>query len=269
MRPRRPPVRADIARLDLAVRRRSIIGYAAGMAVYTLVVVALYPQFKDSASLNNLTKGGSAAAALFGVTGSLTSPGGWLDANIYENFFPLVMLLLTIGYGAACIAGQDEDGTLALVAVLPRQRRTLIVEKTAAMVVQGLLVGAAVAVCVLIGRGAGLALRPVHVISTSFAVVVMGVDFGVLTAAVGSFTGRRGTALGAGTAIAAASYLVSSLAPVVSWIHPARYASLFYWSVGNDQIANGVGIAGYGILLCAGLAGVTAAVFGFRRLDLH
>ena len=27
------------------------------------------------------------------------------------NFFPLVMLLLTIGHGAACLAGQDEDSS--------------------------------------------------------------------------------------------------------------------------------------------------------------
>jgi ABC-2 type transport system permease protein len=29
------------------------------------------------------------------------------------------VLLLTIGYGAACLAGQDEEGTLALIATLP------------------------------------------------------------------------------------------------------------------------------------------------------
>jgi beta-exotoxin I transport system permease protein len=103
---------ADITRLELRLRRRSAIGYAPGMALYTLVVVALYPAFKNSASLNSLS--GSTAAALFGVTGPLTSPGGWLNGNIYGNFFPLIMLLLTIGYGAACLAGQDEDGTLAL-----------------------------------------------------------------------------------------------------------------------------------------------------------
>ena len=108
---------ADITRLELRLRRRSAIGYAAGMALYTLVVVALYPSFKNSTSLNSLS--GSTAASLFGVTGPLTSPGGWLNGNIYGNFFPLIMLLLTIGYGAACLAGQDEDGTLALMAALP------------------------------------------------------------------------------------------------------------------------------------------------------
>ena len=65
---------ADIARLDLRLRRRSLIGYALGMAVYALIVVALYPSFKDDTSLNKLTENGNTVAALFGATGSLTTP---------------------------------------------------------------------------------------------------------------------------------------------------------------------------------------------------
>ena len=57
---------AAATRLELRLRRRPMTGYAAGMALYTLVVVALYPSFKNSASLNRLS--GSTAAALFGVT---------------------------------------------------------------------------------------------------------------------------------------------------------------------------------------------------------
>src|SRR5690242_655797 len=102
----------DVTRLDLSGRRRSLAGYTAGMAVYTLVVVALYPAFKDSTSLDSLVKNDATAAALFGVTGSISTSGGWLNANIYANFLPLIMLLLTVGYGAAAIAGQHEDGTL-------------------------------------------------------------------------------------------------------------------------------------------------------------
>ena len=110
---------ADITRLELRLRRRSAIGYAAGMTLYTLVVVALYPSFKNSTSLNSLS--GSTAAALFGVTGPLTSPGGWLNGNIYGNFFPLIMLLLTIGYGAACLAG--------LNAAIPGRRQAVGTER--------------------------------------------------------------------------------------------------------------------------------------------
>src|SRR6516165_5383431 len=176
---RRCRMLADITRLELRLRRRSTIGYAAGMALYTLVVVALYPSFKNSTSLDSLS--GSTAAALFGVTGPLTSPGGWLNGNIYGNFFPLIMLLLTIGYGAAALAGQDEDGTLALVAALPVRRRTILLQKAGAMAVQALALATAVAICVIIGRGFQLAITAAHAIEISTAVILMGLDFGLVT----------------------------------------------------------------------------------------
>ncbi len=49
-------MRTEIARLDLSLRRRSVIGYSLGMAVYMLVVVALYPAFKDSTSLDKFVQ---------------------------------------------------------------------------------------------------------------------------------------------------------------------------------------------------------------------
>jgi ABC-2 type transport system permease protein len=258
---------ADVTRLDLRLRRRSTIGYAAGMALYTLVVVALYPSFKNSTSLNSLS--GSTAAALFGVTGPLTSPGGWLNGNIYGNFFPLIMLLLTIGYGAAALAGQDEDGTLALMTTLPVGRRAILLQKAAAMAVQALLLAAAVTVCVFVGRDFQLTISPASTIGISAALVLMGLDFGLITMAVGVATGRRGTALGIGAGLAAASYLLSSLASTISWLRPGRYLSLFYWSVGNDQIGKGVSAAGFSVLVVVGLCALFAAVAAFRQADLN
>jgi beta-exotoxin I transport system permease protein len=174
---------ADVTWLEVRLRRRAAIGYAGGMALYTLVVVALYPSFKNSASLDSLS--GSTAAALLGVTGQLTSPAGWLDGNIYGNFFPLVMLLLTIGYGAACLAGQDEDGTLALITTLPVPRPAIVLQKLAAMALRALLLAAMVAACVLAGRGFQLAVSPADVVATSVAVVLMGLDFGLIAITAG------------------------------------------------------------------------------------
>lgn len=257
---------ADITRLELRLRRRSVTGYAAGMALYTLVVVALYPSFRTSTSLNSLS--GSTAAALFGVTGKLTSPGGWLNGNIYGNFFPLIMLLLTIGYGAAALAGQDEDGTLALVTALPIRRRAVLLQKAGAMALQAVLLAAAVTVCVLIGRGFQLTIGAGDIIAISVALVLMGLDFGLVTMAIGAATCRRGTALGIGTGLAAASYLLSSLASTISAIRPGRYLSLFWWSVGNDQISRGVSAVDFTVLIVVGLLALVAAVAAFGRADL-
>ena len=258
---------ADITRLELRLRRRSTIGYAAGMALYTLVVVALYPSFKGSASLNSLS--GSTAAALFGVTGPLTSPGGWLNGNIYGNFFPLTMLLLTIGYGAASLAGQDEDGTLALLTALPLRRRAVLFQKAGAMAVQALVLAAAITICVFIGRGFQLTISSGDAIGVSAALVLMGLDFGLVTMAVGAATGRRGTALGIGAGLAAVSYLLSSLASTISWLRPGRYLSLFYWSVGNNQITKGASAADFTVLILVGLCALAAAVAAFRWADLN
>lgn len=257
----------NVTRLDLRLRRRSAIGYAAGMALYTLVVVALYPSFKNSTSLNSLS--GSTAAALFGVTGPLTSPGGWLNGNIYGNFFPLIMLLLTIGYGAAALAGQDEDGTLALITALPIRRRAILFQKAGAMAVQALFLAAAATICVVAGRGFQLTISPANAIAISAALVLMGLDFGLITMAVGAATGRRGTALGIGAGLAAASYLLSSLASTISWLRPGRYLSLFYWSVGNDQISRGVSLGDFIAVIVVGLCALAAAVAAFRRADLN
>src|SRR5215469_6310941 len=258
---------AEITRLDLRLRRRSTVGYAIGMALYSLIIVALYPSFKNSTSLDSLS--GSTAAALFGVTGKLTSPDGWLNGNIYSNFFPLIMLLLTIGYGAACLAGQDEDGTLALMAALPVRRRAIVFQKAWAMAVQALLLAAGVTVCVLAGRGFQLAIGPGDAVATAVALTLAGLDFGLITMAAGAATGRRGTALGIGAGLAAASYLLSSLASTISWIRPGRYLSLFYWSVGNDQISKGASVGDFTVLIVAGLCGLVAAVAAFRRADLN
>ena len=245
------------------------IGYAVGMALYMLVVVALYPAFENSTSLDKFVTDDPTAAALFGVSGPLSTSGGWLNGNIYANFFPLIMLFLTIGYGAASLAGQDEEGTLCLVATLPVDRAAIVVEKAAAMVAQAFVLGLVVAIFVVVGRSFDLTTGVGDVAACSVSVGLLGLDFGLVAMAVGGLTGRRGTAIGVATSLAASSYLLGSLATVVSWLHPARYLSLFYWSVGDDQISRGVSLADYAVLVVVGLAALSAAVAAFRRLDLH
>ena len=53
----------EVLRLDLYARRRSSVGYLAGITAYTLVVVAMYPAFKNSTSLDNFIRSDATAAA--------------------------------------------------------------------------------------------------------------------------------------------------------------------------------------------------------------
>ena len=260
---------SEILSRDLSERWRSLVAYSVGLAVYIVVVVAVYPAFKTSTSLDQLTSDNPGLAALFGISGSIISPSGWLSANIYANFFPLVILLLTIGYGAGCLAGQEESGYLELVLTLPFARRTVVAQKMAALVLQAGVLAVVVFVTVASGRAFQLTFSTATVAATTAAVTIMAVDFGLLAMAVGAFTGSRGLAVGVPTALAAASYLVSSLSPVVSGIAPARYLSLFYWSVGDNQLDNGVTVLGLAVLIAVALSAVIAVIALFDRHDLR
>ncbi len=243
--------------------------YSIGMALYVVMVVALYPSFKDSTELDSFATDSEGLAALFGISGTLTSPTGWLNANIYANFLPLLILLLTIGYGAFALAGQEGDGHLELVLSLPFARARVVLEKVGAMAVQALIFGAVTFLAVLVGHWFELTIGNGALAGTTLAAVLLGMDFGLLALAIGAHTGARGTAIGVAAAAAALSYLISAMAPVVDWVEPLRYISLFYWSVGNGQLDTGVGLGSFVLLVAVGVVVAWAAVVAFGHHDLH
>lgn len=259
----------DITWLDVRLRRRATFGYAIGLALYTLAIVAIYPSFKDDTSLDKLAQSDPTLMAAFGVSGSLTSPTGWLNANIFNNFLPVIAVIVAIGYGAWCIAGQDESGTLALVASLPINRSAVVVHKAIALAVQLLPMTVLTFVCVLLGRSFDLAVGVGSLAAVSLAVLLLGMVFGALALLVGVATGSRGLAIGIASAVAAASYVISSLAPTIDWIRPARFVSPFYWAVGGNPLEGGLGLGAAGALVGVTAGLLAAAAFVMRRADLH
>lgn len=260
---------ADVSRLDLRLRRRSTIAYSFGLTAYAALIVVLYPTFRSDTSLDKLTEGNSSLSALFGATGSLTSPDGWMNANLYANFLPLFVLFMTIGYGAAAIAGQNEDGTLGDIAALPRTRTALLLEKVATLALLAVPLPVLCLVMSVAGRHWQVDLTTGALIGTTVGVALLGIDFGLLALAWGAWTGSRGGALGVATGLAAVSYVISSLAPVVHWIRPLRYYSPFFWAVGNDQLVAGISATSVVVLSLVALAFAGVALHGFRRLDIR
>jgi ABC-2 type transport system permease protein len=207
-------------------------------------------------------------AALLGASGDLTSPSGWLNVNLYANILPLILLLICIGYGAAAIAGQAENGTLALIATLPRTRGRIVVEKAAAMSLLTVPTGLATMICVLIGRWFDLTIGVGPMIGATVGAMLLAIDLGAIALLLGCWTGSRGTALAVTSALAAASYLVGSLSATVAWMRPLRFLSLFNYAVGNAQLNNGLSSVSILVLLGVAGAAVAAAATASQRLDI-
>ena len=161
-----------------------------GLGLYTLVIVALYPSFKDSTGLDDSVTNSPTVSALFGISGSLTSPVGWANANLYGNSCPLILLLLTIGYGAA--AGRGGGGSacrLDLVVRLPVSRRGIVTQKAATMVLQAAIVSVVTYLCMLAGRAFDLHLDAWNLATATFGLTLLAVGFGFLTLAIGAAPG--------------------------------------------------------------------------------
>lgn len=259
----------DVLRFDLRLRRRVLISTALGAAAYLLLVVAAYPAFRGDSSLNTMISSNPTAAAAFGITGAITSPTGWLNANMYANIGPLLALLLTIGYGSNAIAGQDSDGTLSLIATLPLTRRRILAQKTAALFVVAMTVPAASLLPCLAAPRFELHPSWGALLAVTVSSALLAFDLGGLALLVGAYTGSRGAAMGVATTVAAAAYLIASLAPVVHVIHSIRWSSPFWWAVSNGQLGRGLSwpeaaaLVGFGIVMCS------LALPAFRRLDVH
>ena len=262
-------MRADVALIDLRLRRRSMLWFTVGLAAYSFLIVAMYPSVKADGSLGALTSENPTVAALLGVSGSLTAPNGWINGNLYANFLPLMILLMTIGYGASALAGQSEDGSLGLLATLPISRRRLVAEKAGVLALLAVPLAVATMAVILLGRHYELTLPVGSVIGATLAVLVMGVDFGLVAMLVGVLTGSRGLALGLTSALAAASYLVSSLAPVISWAHTLRPVSLFFWALGGHPLTDGPSPSAYVVLVLVGVAVFAVVSALIERLDIR
>ncbi len=258
----------ELLRLDLRLRRRMLVGTALGAGLYLGLIVAMYPAFRGDRSIDAMVAANPAAAAAFGVTGSLTSSSGWLSGNMYANIGPLLALLLTIGYGAAAIAGQGSDGTLAVMATLPFSRARIVMQKALALgLVAALVPLASLAACLL---GPLFELRP-HwgaLLGSTVALALLAFDLGGVAMLVGALTGNRGVATGSASALAAAAYLLSSLAPVIPALHTVGWLSPFLWAVGDDQLTHGPSLLQLSALVGLGAAVVVATVPAFRRLDI-
>jgi ABC-2 type transport system permease protein len=259
----------NITKLDILLRKKSILGYTLGMLIYVLIIIVFFPAFKNSTSLDSFISKDSSLMAMFGITGKISTSGGWLNGNIYANFFPLILLMLTIGYGASSIAGQDEDGILCLITTLPISRRAILLQKILAMTVQSLIVGLFVGIGVTFGHIFGITTPYFYIFELSLNTVLLSVDFGLLSMITGIITGKRIYAIATTTSVASASYLIGSLATIISWLNNAKYFSLFYWSVGNNQILNGISINQILVLLTIGLILTITAGISFKNADLH
>ena len=207
--------------------------------------------------------------ALFGG-GDLTTPEGWYTLETFGLMAPLSVILVTAVMGAGALAGEESRRTMGLLLANPIRRSRIITEKTAAMVLFGMVVGIATFAGVALGSVfGGLGMSIGNIAAASALQALVGLVFGALALALGAGTGRTSIAIFGAAGAALAFHLLTSLAKISDALAGVAWVSPFHYYLGSDPLNTGMdwGNAAVLIALSVILFGLSLALF--QRRDLR
>jgi len=262
----------ELLRRGILDHRRALAGWCAGIVGYVALIASIFPSIEGSPELNQLMESyPDVLKSLFGITGAgnLTSGAGFLDAELSSFMLPLLVLVLAIGSGARTFAGEEDAGRLELVLAYPVTRRSAVVMKGLAVLVEVVLACiAAVAAILLFDAIVGLDLSLGHVVGAFVWLVALGVFYGWLALAVGAAYPSRALALGIAAGTAAVDYLIGGLHDLAGWLDPFRFISPF-WLVGQSPLQQGTDLLGVVVVLAASVMVLAVGATLVERRDLE
>jgi beta-exotoxin I transport system permease protein len=183
---------------------------------------------------------------------------GFMNAEILSIFAPLVVVGVAAVLGAAAVAGEQQDLTLALLLSTPLTRRRLVLEKTAAMALVVVEIAGICGVGIFVGSAvSGLGLGGSNVAAAMVHLALLGIFFGTVAVALGANASRR-LAVRVTIALAVAAYFVESLLPLVhsltSWaaLSPWHYYSAAFPLARGLEVGDVAVLAGLSALALAG-----------------
>lgn len=248
---------------------RVIVGWLAGLTAFCVMMLSIYPTVRANEGFAKLINAYPEILRKLFQLSDYTTGAGYLRTEVFSFMAPLLIAIFAILWGSDQLAGEEERGTVDVFLANPVSRRRVVIEKWLALVT-GTAMLAALLVVALGALGPAFRL---HVGWAPLASAVLGsylfaVAVGTLALCVGAATGSRGMARGVATALAVAMYLVSSLSQIVSWLEPARPASLWYHALGVGLLSSGFHYWHLGLVVVVTVALLGATVVLFDRRDL-
>ena len=112
-------------RQTIEQNRGKITGWSIGLALYGIMMAALYPTIQEIEGLQELIESyPQEMLAFLGNITEIATPSGYLG-TYYFLYMTMIIGILTIGMGAGLIAGDEEEGTLDLILAHPVSRAGL------------------------------------------------------------------------------------------------------------------------------------------------
>lgn len=257
---------------SLRDRRRSFAWWTLGLVGLVTLMVAVYPTVRDNPELDKLVEEypeALKAFIAFGGAVDYTSGVGYLGSELFSFMVPLLFIICAVGHGAGAIAGEEERGTLDLLLSNPVTRRRLALEKTAAMALELVGLGAVLWVALWVGAAiVGMDVSAGHLAAATASAALLALAFGAIAFMIGAAAPHRALAIGVATAGAVAAYLVNGLAALVEALEAPQKASPFYHYAVGDPLRQGLALDHSLFLVAIAAAATVVGVLAFERRDV-
>ncbi|WP_112237252.1 ABC transporter permease [Kribbella monticola] len=222
-------------------QRRGLGAWSIAIFVLVGLESALWPSIRNMPDLKDLyAKMPEELGKLFDLDAMSTGPG-FLNAELFTLMLPVLFLVYGIGHGARSLAGEEEDGTLDLLLVMPITGARIVLQKALALLTCVVTLGVTLFVATTtmslifdVGISAGQAA------SGSLAMVLLGSEYGALALAAGAVLGRRSLATGIASAAAAGAYVLYAAGLMIESVEPWRPLSPFDQALTGGPLGAGL-----------------------------
>lgn len=255
---------ANIFAKTLRDQRHGLIGWGAGIAVTMFVMAAIWPSFSDMDFDEMLEQYPEVMRELFNIT-SMSTAQDYLNTELFSLMLPAIFIIFGVARRVRLIAGEEEDGTLELLATMPVSRRRVVLEKGAALAASTAILAAVLFVSTVVSSLIfGMDLPLLHVIPGVLAMFFIGIEFGFVALALSAGTGRRGFATGLSAGMTGAAYLVAQL---IDGLRPLRVLSPFYQATSRGPLGPSFPPIARAMLV-VGIVAIAISLPVFERRDL-
>lgn len=244
--------------------RRSALFWTIGLSLYTVLMVMIFPSFKDTAALDISAYPESMREALNITTLNDIEP--FLSSQVF-GFVPLVLAFYPITIFAGAIAGAEERGSLDVLLGTPLPRRNLVLATWIAVA------SVMIAMLLILGGSTWLTSRLMDVdlsagdaFGASLNLFPVSMVFGSLALLVSAIVRQRSVAIGVPVVTMFAMYLVDIVGKISSDMESLRYVSAFRYY--GDAIQEGVPWGDATVLIVASVLLLIAAIPAFDRRDV-
>jgi ABC-2 type transport system permease protein len=225
-------------------RRRAWIWWTIALVLTAIMIVGSFGAIEGQDALDESFEDiPESVRVLMGIDDelTLTSPAGYLNSQWFANMFPILLSIYGIGLGARLLAGEEGAGRLELLLAHPVARaRLLSVRWWAALLLLAALF--VVPTVVLLAMAPALDLSGIGMAALSAASassLLLALLHTAVTYGVGAWTGSRGVALAAGSALTGGGFLLQSLANLSEALRPIRWLSPWHWFIDARPIVDG------------------------------